>query len=320
MPDVVACGELLIDFTPMPHPEPGKAAYEQNPGGAVANVLAALSRFHKKTAFLGAVGNDPFGRFLRQTLVELGIGTDGLVLTEAAPTTLAFVHIDGSGERSFSFYRSPGADTQLREEDIDEGTIAQARLFHFGSLSLTHEPARSATWKAVEIARRHKRLVSFDPNIRESLWPSMEEAKSMALRGIRQADVVKLSEEELALLAPMADLAEAAQWLLAECGNQAIFVTLGKQGCYYRTREHAGIVPGFAVKTVDTTGAGDAFWGGLLNQLLDAAEPLAAMTDARLRDMVRFANAAGALTTTRTGAIPALPVLAEVERFLQQAK
>ncbi|GEB34111.1 carbohydrate kinase family protein [Brevibacillus parabrevis] len=318
MLDVVACGELLIDFTPMPHPEPGKMAYEQNPGGAVANVLAALSRFHKKTAFLGAVGNDAFGRFLKQTLMDLEIGTDGLVLTDAALTTLAFVHIDASGERSFSFARNPGADTQLREADIDEEMIAQARLFHFGSLSLTHEPARSATWKAVDIAKRHKLLVSFDPNIRESLWPDMEQAKAMALHGIRQADIVKLSEEELELLAPASGLAEATEWLMETCRHQAIFVTRGKAGCYFRTEKEQGMVPGYAVDAVDTTGAGDAFLGGLLYQVLEAKQPLRSMDNDTLTRMVRFANAAGALTTTRTGAIPALPALADVERFVAE--
>lgn len=317
MLDVVACGELLIDFTPVAHVEKGKIVFEQNPGGAPANVLTALSRFGKKTSFIGAVGNDAFGRFLKQTLVDTGIGTTGLVMTDEAPTTLAFVHIDERSDRSFHFYRNPGADTMLRETDINEELVVQARLFHFGSLSLTHEPARSATRKAVEIAKQYQRLVSFDPNYRASLWENSDEAKTMILAGIQQADIVKLSEEEVAFVAPTGNVKEATEWMIRQYDNQLILVTLGAKGCFYRTREHAGIVDGFKVEAVDTTGAGDAFFGGMLYQILEQAKEITALSGQDLEQMIRFANAVGALATTRTGAIPAMPSLDEVERFIE---
>ncbi|NRS48702.1 carbohydrate kinase [Brevibacillus sp. HB2.2] len=321
MVDVVACGELLIDFTPVQQKEkPGSIAFEQNPGGAPANVLAALSRFGKRTSFIGAVGNDVFGRFLQQTLIRLNIGTEGLVLTEEAPTTLAFVHLDETGDRSFHFYRNPGADILLREQDVNESLIAQAAIFHFGTLSLTHEPARSATWKAVEYAKQHQRLLSFDPNIRASLWEDLEEAKALALKGMAQADIVKLSEEELAFLVGSEDVVEATAWMLGQYDLQAVFVTLGEKGCFYRTRNHFGTVGGFQVTAIDTTGAGDAFVGALLYQLLEVGESMLDILQATLEDMVRFANAAGALTTTRSGAIPAMPTLSEVKSFMEATR
>lgn len=317
MLDVVACGELLIDFTPVVHAEKGKTVFEQNPGGAPANVLTALSRFGKKTSFIGAVGNDAFGRFLKQTLTDAGIGSTGLVMTDEAPTTLAFVHIDEQSDRSFHFYRNPGADTMLRETDINEELVGQARLFHFGSLSLTHEPARSATRKAVEIAKHHQRLVSFDPNYRASLWEDVEEAKTMILAGIQLADIVKLSEEEVAMVAPTGNVKDATEWLIRQYDNQLIVVTLGAQGCFYRTRDHAGIVEGFKVEAVDTTGAGDAFFGGILYQILEQGKEVTALSAQELEQMIRFANAVGALATTKTGAIPAMPTLDEVKRFIE---
>jgi len=318
MLDVVACGELLIDFTPTSHAEKGKIAFEQNPGGAPANVLTALSRLGKRTSFIGAVGNDAFGQFLKQTLLDLNIGATGLIMTSEAPTTLAFVHINEHADRSFHFYRNPGADTLLRDTDIDADLVAGARLFHFGSLSLTHEPARAATRKAVEIAKNNQRLVSFDPNYRASLWNDEEEAKRIILSGISQAHIVKLSEEEVAFLAPAAEIHEATDWLIQEYGNQLILVTLGAKGCFYRTQDHCGIVRGFNVNAVDTTGAGDAFFGGMLYQILEAKEEIATISPTKLEKMIRFANAVGALATTKTGAIPAMPSLEEVQRFIEE--
>ncbi|WP_289137125.1 carbohydrate kinase [uncultured Brevibacillus sp.] len=318
MLDVVACGELLIDFTPTSHAEKGKIAFEQNPGGAPANVLTALSRLGKRTSFIGAVGNDAFGQFLKQTLLDLNIGATGLIMTSEAPTTLAFVHINEHADRSFHFYRNPGADMLLRDTDIDAGLVAGARLFHFGSLSLTHEPARAATRKAVEMAKNNQRLVSFDPNYRASLWNDEEEAKQIILSGITQADIVKLSEEEVAFLAPTTEVQEATDWLIQEYGNQLILVTLGAKGCFYRTQDHCGIVRGFKVDAVDTTGAGDAFFGGMLYQILETKKDIATLSQTELEQMIRFANAVGALATTKTGAIPAMPSLEEVERFIEQ--
>ncbi|WP_103104449.1 carbohydrate kinase family protein [Brevibacillus reuszeri] len=318
MLDVAACGELLIDFTPTPHAEKGKIAFEQNPGGAPANVLTALSRLGKRTSFIGAVGNDAFGQFLKQTLLDLNIGVTSLIMTSEAPTTLAFVHINEHADRSFHFYRNPGADTLLRDTDIDAELVARASLFHFGSLSLTHEPARAATRKAVEIAKNNQRLVSFDPNYRASLWDDEDEAKRIILSGISQANIVKLSEEEVAFLTPTGNVNEATDWLIQEYGNQLILVTLGAKGCFYRTQNHSGIVRGFKIDAVDTTGAGDAFFGGMLYQILEAKEDIATLSQTELEQMIRFANAVGALATTKTGAIPAMPTLEEVERFIEQ--
>jgi fructokinase len=318
MYDVVALGELLIDFTPLPHHPGTQIAYEQNPGGAPANVLVALSRFGHRTAFIGKVGDDQFGHYLRHVLESQSIDTQGLVMTSEVPTTLAFVHLNDRGERSFSFYRNPGADTTLTETEVDVRLIEQARVFHFGSLSMTHEPARSATLRALSDAKQNGLVVTYDPNLRKPLWRDLTEARQIILTGFRYADIVKISEEELEFLVDSSDLEFGSQTLCDNYGVKLLLMTLGARGCYYRLGEAFGVVPGFPVNTVDTTGAGDAFFGALIGTLLESSDMFGQLDEEKLKVALRVANAAGALTTTKRGAIPAIPTLRQVQQFLAE--
>ncbi|MFC6331229.1 carbohydrate kinase [Paenibacillus septentrionalis] len=323
--DVVALGELLIDFTPGGLSENGEPLFERNPGGAPANVLAALAKLGHQTAFVGAIGNDAFGAYLQQTLHHAGINVNQLFVTEEAQTTLAFVHLDDSGDRSFTFYRKPGADQLLRAEQIDRGMLAAARVFHFGSLSMTHEPSRTATLTAVAYAKEKGAVISFDPNLRLSLWRDEEHAKQAILQGMHYAEIVKVSEEELLFLTGTVDLEQGSQLLLQQFTNiKLLLVTLGAEGSYCITGHVEGSERliarhhGFQVNTIDTTGAGDAFFGGVLHWLLNednVANPQ--WTAKKLHAMLAFANAMGALTATGKGAIPSLPTLQQVEHLLQ---
>lgn len=310
MYDVVALGELLIDFTPAGKSENGNPLFECNPGGAPANVLACLAQLGKKTAFVGKVGDDEFGRFLREVLVARGIATQGLILDAEESTTLAFVHLHADGDRAFSFYRKPGADTRLRPEEVDRSQL-DAAIFHFGSLSLTHEPARSATLTALRWAKEKGMLISYDPNLRPPLWPSLEEAKRQILAVMDQADIVKISHEELEFLMGSGDLAGASAQLCREFGLTLLLVTLGKDGCYFRAGELAGLVPGFKVQAVDTTGAGDAFHGAFAAALASGQDWL---------DILRYASAVGALCCTKAGARPGIPFRETVELFLKNQR
>ncbi|GIP51182.1 carbohydrate kinase family protein [Paenibacillus vini] len=313
--DVTALGEILIDFSPAGSSPQGNRLLEQNAGGAPANVLAALSRFGRKTALIGKVGEDEFGHYLRSVLVDNGIDASGLMMIPEASTTLAFVHLGENGERSFSFVQNPGADQLLSAKDIKEVgdlLIGQSSVFHFGSLSLTHEPARSATWAALKCARGHGIKVSYDPNLREALWPGLEEAKRLILEGMRFADIVKLSVEELEFLTGTSNLEQGSRQLAEEYGLSVVLVTLGAEGSFCRRGGDTCLVEGITVKAVDTTGAGDAFLGGWLHAYLEANKPETELSLDELRNMLRFANITGALTTTRKGAIPALPALETV--------
>lgn len=313
--DVLALGELLIDFTPAGYSANGNQLFEANPGGAPANVLACLAKLGRKTALIGKVGDDEFGRLLRKVLEEKRIGSQGLVLDPEFHTTLAFVHLREDGERSFSFYRDPGADTQLSSAELAE-CLFDAAVFHFGSLSLTREPARSATLAAVQLAREKGMLVSYDPNLRPLLWPSLEEARQQILAALGQADIVKISREELDFLTGSGDLEGASEDLVRRFGLRLLLVTLGQEGCFYRRGLHSAHVPGFQVRAVDTTGAGDGFLGGFLHQVLRREKPLEEWTSQELETSIRFANAVGALVVTRRGGIPAMPTLAEVQALL----
>lgn len=315
MYDVVALGELLIDFTPAGKSENENGLFECNPGGAPANVLACLAKLGKKTSFIGKVGDDEFGHFLRQVLTEKGISTEGLVMSTKVNTTLAFVHLQADGERSFSFYRNPGADTRLKPEEINE-TMFDTRIFHFGSLSLTNEPARSATIAALQFAKDKKLLVSYDPNLRPHLWPNLDEARTQILAVMDQADIVKISGEELEFLTGSKDIEHGSERLCQEYGLKMLLVTLGEDGCYYRAGDLYGQVPGFKVNTIDATGAGDAFLGGILFQVLQRAKKIEQWTAEEMAMSAKFANAIGALVTTRKGAIPAMPNLDEIEQLL----
>jgi fructokinase len=313
--EAVALGELLIDFVSTVSgvdliEAPG---FFKAPGGAPANVAVGLARLGVSSGFLGQVGDDPFGRFLAQTLAASGVDISALCFTAQARTALAFVSLQKDGERDFMFYRHPSADMLYRAEDVNEAYLRQARLLHFGSLSLIGEPSRSATLHAVEIARQNGLLVSYDPNLRLNLWPSVEAARQGILAAWPLAEVIKVSEEELAFLSGESDLEAAARSLWGP-RLRLLVVTCGAQGCRYFTAAFAGAVPGSKVSAVDTTGAGDAFVAGLLAGLL--RQPEAFEDEAALRQICRRSNAAGALTTTQRGAIPALPTAAQLDAFL----
>lgn len=308
--DIVALGELLIDFTPV-----GSRQYEANAGGAVANVLAAAAKQGLSTDFIGKVGIDDFGNMLEQDLQKAGVATSGLCKTDEAFTTLAFVSLDSMGDRSFAFARKPGADTLLRSEDIDTSLLDNTRMLHFGSLSLTDEPARHTTFDAIAYARKKGVVISYDPNLRPLLWSSPELAKEMIGRGMTEAVLCKISEEELVFLTDMTDLDAGTNVLLERYPNlQCLLVTLGSEGCYYRRGEDKGTVPGFRAKVVDTTGAGDAFMGGVLSEilLLKQEKDLATMPVQTLVDCIRNGNATGALSTEKKGGIPSMPERSEV--------
>ncbi|MDH7488009.1 MAG: PfkB family carbohydrate kinase [Anaerolineae bacterium] len=314
MPDVITLGEVLVDFvaTVSGVSLADAPAFKKAPGGAPANVAAALARLGVSAGFMGKVGDDPFGHFLVDTLRALGVDTAAVRWSAEARTALAFVSLRADGERDFAFYRHPSADMLYRPDDVDLAYICGAKVFHFGSISLIGEPSRSATLLAAETARDAGLLVSYDPNLRLALWPSAQAAREGILRGWRLAHVIKVSEEELAFLG--GDEPEAARRLWHDA-LRLLVVTRGRAGCTYVTPALSGDVPGFSVRTVDTTGAGDGFVAGMLKGLLETPEAWG--DEARLRGILRYANAVGALATTRRGAIPAMPTPRQVERLLR---
>ncbi|OZM58660.1 carbohydrate kinase [Lottiidibacillus patelloidae] len=319
--DVVALGEILIDFTPHGNSKNGGHLFEQNPGGAPANVLAALSKQNYKTAFIGKVGQDEFGDFLKQTLDNSNIDSKALIMTKEANTTLAFVHLENNGERSFSFYRNPGADMMLRKDEINKTIIEKTKIFHFGSISMTHEPVASATIAALKVAKENNVIISFDPNLRPALWSNLEHAKKMIQTGLTYTDIVKVSEEELQFLTGTTDLSNGTEKIIKEFDITFLCVTLGEKGCFYRYKGTEGSVNGFEVSVKDTTGAGDAFLGGLLAQILSCLDEgigLSELNESKLIDIVTFANAVGALSTTKMGAIPSMPTLEEINKLIKK--
>lgn len=313
--DIVALGELLIDFTQQGVSSTGMRLFEQNPGGAPANLLAAVARLGSSTAFIGKVGADAHGAFLRQTLQNEGIDTSGLILDASVFTTLAFVEVDEQGERHFSFSRKPGADTCLRAEELDLYPLTHSRILHVGSLSLTDEPARSATLHAIETAKRAGALISYDPNYRAPLWPNMETAVEQMCSLVPLVDIMKVSDEETDLLTGAADPKEAAARLLDQ-GVQCVAVTLGNKGVLVATAEGMEHVPAFPTKAMDTTGAGDGFWGGFLHRLLSLNTPLPQLTLEEAADCGRWGNAVASLCITRRGGIPSMPDKESVARVL----
>lgn len=316
MYDVVALGELLIDFTPPAGMEGNQGCFQKNPGGAPANVLAALAKQNKRTAFIGKVGQDAFGEYLADVLSNSGIDTKGLIFTQAVNTTLAFVELNSEGDRSFTFYRKPGADMMLEGQEIDYALIEKARIFHYGSISMTHEPSRSATGQAVSHAKKNGLLLSYDPNLRLALWPDEDTARSIILDGMKQADILKISEEELLFLTGTEDLEAGTSGLHRTFGIALICVTMGEQGCFYRAGSMTGHVPAFRVKPVDTTGAGDAFLGGVLTGILDAASPIDRLDRNQLEAIIQQGNAMGSLATIKRGGIPAMPGPDEVASLI----
>ena len=312
MADVVALGELLIDFTNVSSDTEGYPTMAAHPGGAPANFLAALSKFGAKAALLGKVGNDTFGKLLVGTLEKAGIETRGLVVSDDVFTTLAFVTLDETGNRSFAFARKPGADTQLSFDEIDLSLMDEAKVFHFGTLSLTHEPARTATYKAVAYAKEHGKLITYDPNLRKPLWADLEEAKKQLLWGLSQADVVKISDEEVEFLFGLG-VREGAAHILKNFGVKLVFVTCGPDGCFFMNGCAQGHVPGMqGIQVVDTTGAGDIFGGSAVWKLLQLNTALETMNEAQLREVVTFACTAAGLSTTNYGGISSVPTLEKV--------
>ena len=312
MAQVVALGELLIDFATQSVDGDGYPTMAAHPGGAPANFLAALTKFGATTALLGKVGSDTFGKLLIGTLKSAGIETGGLVVTDDVFTTLAFVTFDDHGDREFAFSRKPGADTCISFEELDLGLIDEAKVFHFGTLSLTDEPARTATQKAVAYAKQAGKLITYDPNLRKPLWKSLEEAKEQLLWGLQQADVVKISDEEVEFLFGLG-VTEGAQHILDHYGVKLVFVTCGPDGCFFKNKNAEGHVPSLRnIKVIDTTGAGDIFGGSAVWKLLQYGKAPEALTEAQLRDVVTFACTSAGLSTTASGGISSVPEYAQV--------
>lgn len=313
--DVIAMGELLIDFTMSGQSEQGNDLFEACPGGAPCNVLALLNKMGKKTAFLGKVGKDQFGTLLRATLEDVGINTSNLLTDEQVNTTLAFVHTFPDGDREFSFYRNPGADMMLAADEVDAEFLAKTRLFHFGTLSMTHEGVRAATRKALQTAKEKGLLISFDPNLRPPLWSSLELAKEQMEYGFQFCDILKISDNEIQFVSGKEDYDEGIRYLQEKYQIPLILLTMGKDGsrAYYKgmrvERE------GFQCKTIETTGAGDTFCGSSLNYILE--HDFENLTEEQLGEMLTFANAAAAIVTTRKGAIRAMPEKEEVEELIR---
>lgn len=315
--DVTAIGELLIDFTPSGNNESGFALYARNPGGAPANVLTANSRLGGNTAFIGKVGTDCFGQFLKETLVKCGINTDGLIMTDKVNTTLAFVNLDSNGDRSFSFYRKPGADIMLTPEEVDESILKNTHILHFGSVSLTDEPSRSATIFAVKTAKQNGSIISYDPNYRSPLWSNEQEAVRQMKAALPLADILKVSEEELTLLTGEKDLNSGAQ-VLQWMGASLVMVTLGAKGAFYKIGDISGVMPTYGVHTIDTNGAGDAFTGAIHFCLKGKTlSEIRSMGRDEIEQVIDFANAVGSLATTKHGSIPAMPGLQEAENCIK---
>ena len=305
MIDVVALGELLIDFAARSTDAAGYPTMAANPGGAPGNFLAALNAYGKKTAFLGKVGEDAFGHLLLGTLNAAGIETRGIRVDDSVFTTLAFVTFDAQGDRSFSFARKPGADTRLTWEEVDTALIDEAKVFHFGTLSLTDEPVRTATRKAVAYAKEHGKLISCDPNLRLPLWPNADGAKEQMLWSLKQADVVKISDNEVEFLWGCTP-EEGAEKLLREFGVGLAMVTLGPDGCLLKNCQAAYRASCPKVRPVDTTGAGDIVGGSAMARLLELEKPLNALTEEDLAYIDRFAAAAASLSTEHSGGIPSI--------------
>lgn len=314
--DVIALGELLIDFTMNGQSEQGNNMFEACPGGAPCNVLALLNKMGKKTAFIGKVGKDQFGALLRDTITEAGIDASNLMVDENVNTTLAFVHTFPDGDREFSFYRNPGADMMLTADEVNPEVVKDTKVFHFGTLSMTHEGVREATKKAVETAKANGCLVSFDPNLRPPLWGSLDLAKEQMEYGFGKCDILKISDNEIQFVSGKKDYDEGIAYLQETYNIPLILLTMGKDGsrAYYKGMRVER--PGFSVKAIETTGAGDTFCGSSLNYLVD--HDFENLTEEQLGEMLTFANAAAALVTTKKGAIKAMPVKEEVLELIQK--
>lgn len=314
--DVVALGELLIDFTDNGLSGQGNPTFEANPGGAPCNVLAMLRKLGRSAAFIGKVGNDGFGKQLAEVVSAAGIDTTGLKWDNEVHTTLAVVHTLPGGDRDFSFYRNPGADMMLTEDELPLDMIQNCRIFHFGTLSMTHEGVRKATLKAIETARKAGALISFDPNLRPPLWNTLEDARVQIDAGLALCDILKIADNEIEFMTGESDFDKGAAILQQRYPNIKILnVTAGADGSYSYSCGHRVFVPSFQLGgTIETTGAGDTFCASVLSFALENG--VEHLSEQQLTDMLRFANAAAYLVTTKKGAIRSMPEEAEVEAIL----
>ncbi|GGG54061.1 PfkB family carbohydrate kinase [Paenibacillus radicis (ex Gao et al. 2016)] len=310
--DVICLGELLIDFVSTAKDvelidSPG---FVKAPGGAPANVAAGVVKLGGTAGFIGKVGDDPFGHYLKRVLDELTVDTNCLALDREARTTLSFVAQKPDGDRDCMFYRHPGADMLLSAADIDEAYMSQGAIFHYGSISLGSPSSKEATLQALAYAREHGLLISYDPNLRMDLWPDQEYARKEINEGFGYADIVKISEEEFRFITGCSTVEECGRYIM-ERGPKLVIVTLGKDGCYYTNGELSGYIEGFKAEVVETTGAGDAFVAAVLQGLAERKKAGQPLFDEQLPQLLQFANAAASLATTRIGAIPSLPTREE---------
>lgn len=317
--DVVALGELLIDFTENGTSAQGNPVYEANPGGAPCNVLSMLTKLGRKTAFIGKVGRDIFGNRLAAALTEVGIDTANLVMDDEARTTLAFVETFPDGDRDFSFYRNPGADMMLRADEVQEELLRDTKLFHFGTLSMTHEGVREATKRAIDTAKAAGAVISFDPNLREPLWKSLEDAREQVAYGLSKCDVLKISDNEIQWFTGEEDFDAGIRRLREEYDIPLIMLSMGKEGsrAYYKDL-CVETAPFLQEKTIETTGAGDTFGGCCLHHVLEYG--LDSLDEEKLRQMLTFANAAASIITTRKGALRVMPEEEEIVSLMRTAK
>lgn len=316
--DVTALGELLIDFTENGTTSQGNPLLEANPGGAVCNVLAMLGRLGKKTAFIGKVGQDMFGTQLKNAVEEVGIDTRALFMDEEVHTTLAFVHTYPDGDRDFSFYRNPGADMMLTKNEVPEDLIQNSRLFHFGTLSSTHEGVREATRHAIEVSKNAGCTITFDPNLRPPLWKSLDDARREIEYGMTKCDVLKISDNEVEFLFDTTDYDKGAALIREKYNIPLVLITMGKAGsrAYYKDMR-VEAAPFLQKTTIETTGAGDTFCASTLNYILEHG--LENLTEENLMEMLTFANAAASLITTRKGALRVMPSRQEVIDFIAES-
>ena len=314
--DVTALGELLIDFTDNGKSAQGNTLFEANPGGAPCNVLAMLNKCGHPTAFIGKVGKDIFGLKLKSTLEEVGINTSNLIVDENARTTLAFVQTFEDGDRDFSFFRNPGADMLLTAQEVDEELIKDSRIFHFGTLSMTHDGVREATKRAIAVAKESGAVISFDPNLRPPLWNSLEDAKVQVAYGLGQCDVLKISDNEIQWFTGEEDFDAGIAKLRKEYDIPLILLSMGRDGsrAYYKDLK-VEAAPFLQESTIETTGAGDTFGGSCLHYILKYG--LDDLDESRLKEMLTFANVAASIVTTRKGALRVMPEIEEVESFIQ---
>ena len=314
--DIIALGELLIDFIQDGISEQGNLLFEANPGGAPCNLLSMASRLGHSTAFIGKVGKDSFGKKLQEVLAQVGIDTAYLARDEEVPTTLALVHTLPDGDRDFSFYRNPGADMRLTKKEIPKEAIKNSKIFHFGTLSMTHQGVREATKKALEIAKEARIMISFDPNLRPPLWENLEIAREQVLYGLTFCDILKISDNEIQWLTGEEDYTLGVQWILERYQIPLILVSMGREGSRAHYKGEMVEVPAFLQKnTIDTTGAGDTFGGCILHFICEYG--LENLTKEQLKEMLCFANAAAAIVTTRKGALRVMPAKEEIENLMK---